>query len=62
MTALEQVAALKQQAVTILLNERERIDTELSLLGATEKGPGKKRGPKPRTTEPEVTGQPASLF
>ena len=33
MTVLEQVAQLKQQAIELLLNEREQIDSELNQLG-----------------------------
>jgi hypothetical protein len=50
MTTLEQVAQLKQQAIELLLNERERIDTELNQLGyGQENAPsGKRRGRKPK--------------
>ena len=46
MTALEQVAQLKQQAIELLLNEREHIDSELNQLGyGQENAPsGKRRG------------------
>jgi hypothetical protein len=46
MTALEQVAQLKQQAIELLLNEREQIDSELNQLGyGQENAPsGKRRG------------------
>jgi hypothetical protein len=51
MTALEQVAQLKQQAIEVLLNEREQIDSELNQLGyGQENAPsGKRRGRKPKT-------------
>jgi hypothetical protein len=50
MTALEQVAQLKQQAVELLLREREHIDSELHQLGyGQEKAPsGKRRGRRPK--------------
>jgi hypothetical protein len=50
MTTLEQVAQLKQQAIELLLNERERIDSELNQLGyGQENAPsGKRRGRKPK--------------
>ena len=50
MTALEQVAQLKQQAIDMLLNEREHIDSELNQLGyGQENAPsGKRRGRRPK--------------
>ena len=50
MTALEQVAQLKQQAIDLLLNEREHIDSELNQLGyGQENAPtGKRRGRRPK--------------
>jgi len=50
MTALEQVAQLKQQAIQLLLNEREHIDSELNQLGyGQENAPsGKRRGRRPK--------------
>ena len=50
MTALEQVAQLKQQAIKLLLNEREHIDSELNQLGyGQENAPsGKRRGRRPK--------------
>lgn len=50
MTTLEQVAQLKQQAIDLLLNEREHIDSELNQLGyGQENAPsGKKRGRRPK--------------
>lgn len=50
MTALEQVAQLKQQAIELLLNEREHIDAELNQLGyGQENAPsGKRRGRRPK--------------
>ena len=50
MTALEQVAQLKQQAIELLLNEREHIDSELNQLGyGQENAPsGKRRGRRPK--------------
>jgi len=55
MTAIEQAEQLRLQAVQILTAERDRIDSLLAQLG-NEKGPGKKRGPKPKmfATEPEA--------
>lgn len=54
MTAIEQAEQLRLQAMNILRIERERIDVLLAQLG-DEKGPHKKRGPKPKTIiEPEV--------
>ena len=50
MTALEQVAQLKQQAIELLLNEREHIDSELNqLVYGQENAPsGKRRGRRPK--------------
>ncbi len=50
MTALEQVAHLKQQAIELLLSEREQIDSELNQLGyGQENAPSsKRRGRKPK--------------
>ena len=50
MTALEQVAQMKQSAIDLLLNEREQIDQELQALGyGQEKAPsGKRRGRRPK--------------
>lgn len=54
MTALEQVAQLKLQAIELLTEERERIDAELSLL-QQESAPAKRRGRRPKSViEPEV--------
>lgn len=46
MTAIEQAQALQQQAITILLAEREQIDAQLAQLGHGQEkaAPGKKRG------------------
>ncbi len=63
MTTFERVAQLKQQAIELLLNERERIDSELSQLGyGQEKAPsGKRRGRRPKNlTEPEAPEPDAS--
>lgn len=57
MTALEEVAELKQKAIEILLAERERIDEQLALL--QENAPAKRRGRKPKVTGPEATEPPA---
>jgi hypothetical protein len=46
MTTFEQVAQLKQQAVELLLSERERIDAELAIL-QVEKTPAQKRRGRP---------------
>jgi hypothetical protein len=43
MTAIEQAQALQQQAISILLAEREQIDVHLAQLGHGQ-APGKKRG------------------
>ena len=50
MTVFEQVAQLKQQAIELLLNEREHIDSELNQLGyGQENAPsGKRRGRRPK--------------
>ncbi|HMH13488.1 MAG TPA: hypothetical protein VK578_10305 [Edaphobacter sp.] len=48
MTALEQVEQLTQQAITILLAEREQIDKRLSQLGYGQVStPAKRRGRPP---------------
>jgi hypothetical protein len=63
MTALEQVAQLKQQAIELLLNEREQIDSELNRLGyGQENAPsGKRRGRRPKAAiEPEAPALVAS--
>ena len=63
MTALEQVAQLKQQAIDLLLNEREQIESELNQLGyGQENAPsGKRRGRKPKAViESEVPALVAS--
>ncbi len=49
MTAIEQADALQEQAITVLLAERQQIDDRLTQLGH---GEGKKRG-RPRKTEKE---------
>ena len=50
MSALDQVAQLKQQAIELLINERDRIDAELNQLGyGQENAPsGKRRGRRPK--------------
>lgn len=60
MTALEQVAQMKSQAITILLAEREQIDHELQQLGhGHEKAPSK-RGRKPKQIQSGGLEQHAS--
>lgn len=54
MTALEQVAALKAQAVELLLAERARIDEQLAIL--QENAPAKKRGRKPNHQQEPTSG------
>jgi len=44
MTAIEQAQALQQQAIAILLAEREQIDAHLAQLGNGKETLGKKRG------------------
>ena len=44
MTTFEQVAQLKQQAVELLLSERERIDAELAILQVEKTHAQKRRG------------------
>ena len=53
MTAIEQAEELRQRAITILLAEREQIDTQLAQLGHGEKkaAPMKKRGRPSKATE-----------
>ena len=49
MTAIKQAHDLKQQAIDLLLNEREKIDQELQQLGHGEiKSPSKRRGRPPK--------------
>jgi len=59
MTALEQVAQLKQQAVELLLAERDVIDAELSILQGEIKSPAKKRG---RPSKVIVSDQPSRTY
>jgi hypothetical protein len=63
MTVFEQVTQLKQQAIDLLLNEREHIDSELNQLGyGQENAPsGKRRGRRPKAViEPEDLALAAS--
>ena len=63
MSALDKVAQLKQQAIDLLISERERIDAELNQLGyGQENTPtGKRRGRRPKNlTEPEAPEPDAS--
>jgi hypothetical protein len=48
MTAIEKAQALRQQAIAILLAEREQIDTHLAQLGYGEKAALKRRGRPPK--------------
>lgn len=57
MTYTDQIAQLKQQAITILIEERDRIDTELSLLGHGKENPGEKRRGRP-PKQPSSVVQP----
>ena len=50
MNALDQAAQFQQQAIDVLLAERQRIDDRLAQLG---QGVGKKRGRKPKNQEQE---------
>ena len=60
MTIHDEVAALRNQAINLLLNEREKIDADLEQLGhnAEIKNPAKRRGRPPKTQEqtPEKLG------
>jgi hypothetical protein len=51
MNTLEQVATLKQQAVELLLAERDRIDAELAILGQEKATTQKRRGRPPKTSD-----------
>lgn len=59
MTALEQAQALQQQAIEILLTERDAIDARLRQLGhGQEKAAlGKKRGRPAKLTESALLSQ-----
>jgi hypothetical protein len=61
MTAIEQAEDLRQQAIALLLDERGRIDAQLTTLGyGQEKAPlSKKRGRKPKIRE-EALERPSS--
>ena len=52
MTILDQAEELRQQAIGLLLNEREQIDLRLNQLGYEKAAPGKKRGRPPKLKEP----------
>lgn len=56
MTAIEQAHALQQQAIAILLAEREQIDAHLAQLGYSKEATlGKKRGrPTKNAIRPEA--------
>jgi hypothetical protein len=54
MTALEQVAQLKAQAVELLIAERDRIDDELAILQVEKNAPTQKRRGRPAKSEPSV--------
>jgi hypothetical protein len=59
MTALEKAAELQEEAVSILLAEREQIDARLEQLGyGKEKAPAKHRGRPPK--QPLIFDQPCS--
>lgn len=62
MSALTDVQSLKQQAIDLLLNEREQIDAELTQLGYGQENaaPHKKRGPKPKIIPVAVPPPPVS--
>ena len=50
MNALEQATELQHQAITLLLNERDKIDQRLAQLGNGEFQPKKHRG-RPKKSE-----------
>lgn len=63
MTIIEQAEELRQQAISLLMEERDQIDAQLALLGyGQEKAPsGKRRGRRPKNfTEPEAPEPDAS--
>lgn len=62
MTALEHAEQLRQEAITILVKERERIDAQLIQLGYGEKSPVQRRGRKPKQIQEEGQPQRASRF
>lgn len=52
MTAIEQAYALQQQAITLLLAERQKIDDRLAQLGhGDKKSPVARRGRPPKQPE-----------
>jgi hypothetical protein len=55
MTALEQADALAQEAIELLLAERQRIDDRLAQLG-DKKSPDKRRGRPPKAKDPLTSG------
>lgn len=61
MNAIDQAESLRQEAIAILVKERDEIDARLIQLGhGQEKAPtGKRRGRKPKI-QAEALGQPAS--
>jgi hypothetical protein len=59
MTAIEQADALTQQAIELLLAEREQIDQRLAQLGDKKTTPGKKRG-RPSKDAISDSGRPDS--
>ena len=58
MNALEQASELQQQAITLLLNERDRIDQRLAQLGNGELQPKKHRGRPKKVETPEQEKAP----
>ena len=54
MTAIEQAEELRQQAITILLDERDAIGQKLTLLGYEQKSPDTKRRGRPPKGEASV--------
>ena len=64
MTALEQSEELRNQAISILLEERQAIDEQLKLLGnEDEKTHVKRRGrPKEGQGDPQLEACPAENF
>jgi hypothetical protein len=57
MTTMERAEELRQQAISLLIGERDQIEAQLALLGyGQEKAPsGKRRGRRPKNlTEPEA--------
>jgi hypothetical protein len=56
MTTLEKVEDLRQQAIGLLLSEREQIDQRLNQLGHGQQkaAPSKRRGRPPKSIQPDA--------